>query len=185
MMEFVADVPDFETNTDQLPSLRAMFHASAQMEGGGLVEMDIVMLDGLPALLTVKKFPQKPKGMSYIAELQVNFAQGYFYICTAFSEHSPTGIRDALIFDQSFRDGVVSFDADGKVIGWVWNPYGLGVSQGAAPNLSDHPELDGRFPDHPLSRCRHCMATFIKSARWSERARRVPLYVDDEAYRDT
>src|SRR4051794_22892329 len=67
--DFFAIPPDLPAPLEDLDGLRARMAANTAASGGGLVELDVVGLDGLPAVRLIVKMPipEQQTGVAYIA----------------------------------------------------------------------------------------------------------------------
>ena len=90
-----------------------------------------------------------------------------------------TGIRDAIIVDEALRDGRVTFDPDREEFleGWMHDPYDPALHGGFHWNLSEAPEDDVRFPNHPLSRLRPVLSHLELTLRITKEVKESPPYV--------
>lgn len=137
----------------------------------GLVEVQTgASAAGRPFSYSVVKTAQVPSGVQYGLLLHLldpdegrqppaNVAvQGYF------DEAGITGIRDAFVYNrllkQEGRTPGGSLDA-ADMAKWRRDPYDPAFTRGNLMNLSERPEYDETFPEHPLSQLRRFVRALL------------------------
>ena len=125
--------------------------------GVGLVDCAIVTAASTRALQTVIKSPQQPSGMTYVGALTLPWTDCSVVVRVQGIEHGVTGVRDATVLDEAMAHGRVQageFGLDG------WSDV---ATTGLDRNLSEDPELDMRFPGHPLTQVRQRLELIAQS----------------------
>ncbi len=148
-LHFHAGPPDFAASLDDLDAVRAAVRAEAMQAGAGIVEVDVVSLDGVPAVRSIVKKPQQPSGMTYEGALLIPRQPFSFVVKVLCRETGVTGMRDSAVFLR-----VASEDEAPQSRRWFQDPYDPLFEGLVLHNPADDAEWDERFPDHPLSRCR-------------------------------
>lgn len=150
-LHFYPGPPSLPAPLEDVDAVRNAMRARAGEAGAGIVEVDVIMLDGLPAVRSIVKKPQQPSGMTYEGALLLPRQPFRFEIKVLCRETGVTGIRDSAVFLRvaSEYEGPVGFPDT-----WFQDPYDLSFQGPTLRNPADDPEWDERFPDHPLSRCR-------------------------------
>ncbi|MFI9510043.1 hypothetical protein [Nocardia sp. NPDC052566] len=153
--------PDLPAALEDLDRLRRVTAASTAASGGGLIELDVVAIDGLPAIAQIVKLPQphKDHGVVYLSAFTVPRADRSLVLKFICAETGVTGIRDTMVFDVFLRDYGQGRPIEEVVRMWARHPYAPQVSGGLPRNWSDDPSWDDQFPDHPLSRARRLLTT--------------------------
>jgi len=143
--------PSLSASLENLDAVRAAIRAQAVEAGAGLVEVDVITLDSVPAVRSIVKKPQQPTGMTYEGALLLPRQPFSFTLKVSCRETGVTGMRDAAVFLRVASE----YDApDGFPDAWFQDPYDPSFEGPALRNPADDAEWDERFPDHPLSRCR-------------------------------
>jgi hypothetical protein len=171
--------PDVDADVRSVEKIRQATRSRVTAAGAAIIELESTTTDGCLALRQIIKVPQQPHGMTYVGSLLLPFRDFSFVIKVQCQEHGTTGIRDAVILDEALRDGRVTFDPDRKdfLKGWMRDPYNPALHRGFHWNLSEAPEYDVRFPDHPLSRLRPVLAHLELTLRVTEEVKESPPYV--------
>jgi len=171
--------PDIDADVRSLEKVRQAIRSRATAAGAALIEVETTPADGCLALRQIIKVPQRPHGMTYVGSLLLPFRDFSFVIKVQCQEHGMTGIRDAIIVDEALRDGRVTFDPDREEFleGWMHDPYDPTLHGGFHWNLSEAPEYDVRFPNHPLSRLRLVLSHLELTLRITKEVKESPPYV--------
>ena len=82
----------------------------------------------------------------YILNMNVNIKGTDYYINTDYREEGTTGMRDSAVFSALMNKGTITGPEE-----WRKDPYDKNHTRGFLMNLSERPEYDKLFPDHPLS----------------------------------
>lgn len=121
----------------------------------GLVALDVVGVDGIPAILSITRTLTKTEGMAYAALLTIPFEEVAICIRIGAREvvgdsRSITGVREATV--MAIAGDAVRPRPDGSMEGWT--PF---LGEELDTNLSETQDKDVAFPAHPLSRVRRAM----------------------------
>ncbi|MDY7227920.1 hypothetical protein [Hyalangium rubrum] len=167
-LHFFSEPPDIPVPLEDLSGLRATYRKSMHEVGGGIVEVDTVPLAGLRAIRTVFKFPQQPKGMTYLATLTLPFAECSYVLKVQCPEQGTTGVRDSSVFAEAMAQ--VQLSTQEEVQRWMqeqWaqDPYEPSDRGPVRRNRSDDARYDERFPEHPLSRARRALAHLERTVK--------------------
>lgn len=160
-INYVDMAPDLPTIKDE-NALREWHRQELMMAGGAMIQANLIKVQNTPALASIFKFKQVPKGMSYVGFLSIPYQNCSFVLKVCCNERmEETGIRDAAILEQKLADGTVKFEehetGSSVRVGWWHDPYDETLTQGFLMNLSEKEEYDAEFPDHPLSVVRRWM----------------------------
>ena len=82
--------PDIPVPLAALDELRRFFRVLVTEAGGGLVELDVVTLDGLPGIRQIVKQPQPGGGMTYVGSYTVPRRAFSFVVKLQCEERGPT-----------------------------------------------------------------------------------------------
>lgn len=138
------DIPSIK----QVGRLRDYYRNQIVAHNGGLIQVDLIDLKRYPAIKTIFKIPQQPKGVVYLGSLTIPFRDRSYVIKIQALELGMTGVRDSVILDRFLREGNVNID------NWSADPYNSTYTKGTRMNKSEAPEYDVEFEDHPLTRVR-------------------------------
>ena len=158
---------------DDLNALRRFVRTEAAEAEAGIVEVDVIDLDTLPAVRFIVKKPQQPSGMTYEGTLLLPRRDFSFTIRVLCRETGVTGRRDAAVFLRLAAEHDVPEDTPD---GWFSDPYDPLFEGRTLRNLSDDPEWDDLFPDHPLSRCRAHLQMLEERISLKEEVRVAPAF---------
>jgi hypothetical protein len=163
----VAEGPaPYLTAATDLPGLREWCRQSAGRRDGGIVSVDLVEVGDRRGLQSVEKFERLP-AYDYEGTLVVPLRDGHCRFVVRASEHSATGVREAVITSHLVSLGEIDVKtllAAGapngvmQIPGWFTDPYDSTYEGRTLHSLADDPRVDGLFPDHPLSRVRAALA---------------------------
>jgi hypothetical protein len=163
--------PDLAASLDDVDAVRSALRAEAVQAGAGLVEADVITLDGLPAVRSIIKKPQQPGGMTYEGALRLlrrDFSVSLNILCR---ETGVTGMRDSAVFLRVAAD----YDAP-RDVPWFQDPYDPLFKGPVLRNPADDPEWDDRFPGHPLSRCRAHLRMLEDRISWKDDVKTAPAF---------
>ena len=150
-LQYHPGLPSLAAPLEDIDGVRNAVRAQVAEAGAGLVEVDVITLDGIPAVRSIVKKPQQPSGMTYEGSLLLPRQSFSFEIKVLCRETGMTGMRDSAVF---LRVGSAYDGSDGSPNTWFQDPYDSSFQGPVLRNPADDPEWDDRFPDHPLSRCR-------------------------------
>ncbi|MFI6575784.1 hypothetical protein ACIBFB_08275 [Nocardiopsis sp. NPDC050513] len=170
--------PNLPAPLEDLAALRTRTSVSTAQAGMGLVELDVVWIDGLPAVRQMVK-GQHPQGhgMVYLGSYTVPRATCSVTLKVQCAEGQPTGVREATLlprFLQQYRGGAAS--PDEAMAAWAQHPYAYGVQGGCPRTHADEPGWDAHYPDHPLSRARRLLGGIAHSVRLDPAFKAVPQF---------
>ncbi len=171
--------PDIDADVRSLEKVRQAIRSRASVAGAAIIEVETTTTGGCLALRQIIKVPQQPLGMTYVGSLLLPWRDFSFVIKVQCQEHGMIGIRDAIILEEARHDGRVAFNPNREefLTGWMRDPYDPALHRGFHRNLSEAPEYDGRFPDHPLSRLRPVLAHLELTLRLTREVKESPPYV--------
>jgi hypothetical protein len=122
---------------------------------GGIILCELVTISENQVLKVIRKEPNEPSGMNYVSKLVFPLLDAHIILMIKICETGTTGIRDSVVFEEWFeKEGDIESDENGIILGWVKDPYDEGFREGRSMNMSESPEYDKDFPDHPLSEMR-------------------------------
>lgn len=176
VLDYFDLVPDLPASLEDLADLRARTSARVAESGMGLVELDTVLLDGMPALRQVVKGrdPGRESGMAYIGSYTIPRDRCGAVVRVQCFEGPVTGIREASLFPL-FLDRHQG-DVQEAMAAWARHPYTGGVTGGTPRNQAEDPVWDDRFPDHPVSRARRLLGVLARSLRVDPAFRDLPPF---------
>ena len=90
-------------------------------------------------------------GVAYFMLLHVSYEGASICINAHYIESGKTGMRDTMILELAYRQGIVTDSDKSK---WWFDPYDKDYKHPFLMNYSEKEEFDRMFPDHPLSQCR-------------------------------
>jgi len=146
--------PDIPVALGAIDELRRFFRLLVTEAGGGLVELDVVMLDGLPSIRQIVKQPQAGRGMTYVGAYTIPRCSFSYVVKIQCEERGATGLRESAVLDQALAQGRVMLDKDEGMAGWAADPYDPDFQADVLRNQAEDERYDADFPDHPLSRLR-------------------------------
>ncbi|WP_225729813.1 MULTISPECIES: hypothetical protein [unclassified Nocardia] len=160
-VQFFDMPPDLPASLADLDRLRREIVAHTAELGAGVIELDVVVIDGLPAIQQIVKVrpPGKELGVAYIAAVTIPRADRSVVLKLHCPEHGTTGIRDSIVFTQFSAEYGKGRPLADVMRMWAVHPYAPDISGGLPRNLSEEPELDAAYPTHPLSRARRLLST--------------------------
>lgn len=170
-------VPAIGAPLHDLPALRGFYRTAVAESGSGIVSVDVVTIHEVPSVKMIVKSPQEPSGMSYVGSFTIPFEAFSIVVKTQCRETGMTGLRDAEVLDMMLQSGTVRLDESARtLVGWMQDPYDPEIVAPVMRNLSEDPQWDDRFPDHPLSRCRRILEEAIASISLSEAVLTAPAF---------
>ena len=151
---YISRPPDIGANLESVDEVRDFYRQVCVSAGQAIIEVDSPIIDDCPATRTIVKAPQQPSGMAYVGCITLPWRDFSLVVTIECHEHGTTGIREAVMGELLMRSGQVEIDDDGRIAGWMANPYDPTFVGGLAKNLGEDEKYDGDFPNHPLSRLR-------------------------------
>jgi hypothetical protein len=144
---------------------------------GGIVGVVPCMVDSLPGLRTLFKFPQEPSGMSYVGALTIPRRDFSFVLKVCARERGITGRRDSVVMLKLRESGdLPAFDPGCPFEGWFADPYDPTCESRVRCNRSDDASWDPEFPDHPLSKCRRHLSTIEETCTFDQEVHASPSF---------
>lgn len=153
-LNFFGVVPDIPSMTD-IDVLRAFYRTQLLQSGGGLIQVDLITIQGFKAIKTVFKFEQQEHGVTYLVSLTIPFSHCSYVVKIQASEVEVTGIREAVILNRFLKESTITADATGTYKGWAADPYDPSWEEGFLMNKGEEVQYDKEFPKHPLSQARN------------------------------
>lgn len=176
---FYALPPNIGADLNNLQDVRNFCRSAMTTAYSGLIEADVVMLDGCRALRSIVKQPQEGGGMIYLGSLILPFRDFSYVVKAQCAEQGVTGLREAMILDAMLGTGQIDTSRmkDGRIPGWWQDPYDPRVQSPVMRNLAEDPHYDAQFPDHPLSRARAALGQVQASLRIAPEVKAAPPFV--------
>ena len=171
--------PDIGADINSIVGVRKFYRNSAAALGLGLIEAETPQIDGCVSVRAIFKSPQRPTGMTYVGSLTLPFRDFSYVVKVQCAEQGTTGIREAVVLDAMLRSGQVKVSgaSDGKIRGWMRDPYDPTVDAPLMPNLAEDEQYDGQFPNHPLSRVRSVLRQVQSSLRLAPEVKNAPPFI--------
>jgi hypothetical protein len=141
-----------------------------------IIEVEAPIVQGRRSVRAILKVPQQPTGMSYLGSLTLPFRDFSYVLKVGCVERGTTGVRDAMIADQCMKDGTVSVSPDGRIEGWMADPYDASVRAPLMRNRAEAREYDAQFPEHPLTRARRVLDHIQGTVTIGSDLRRAPAF---------
>ncbi|GAA1554267.1 hypothetical protein GCM10009678_41610 [Actinomadura kijaniata] len=151
--------PDLPAPLEDQDRLRRAIAAHVAASGGGLVELDVIGLDGLAAVAQIVKMriPDQPTGVVYLGSFTVPRADRSLVLKVQCMERGVTGMRDSVVMNRFMAEHGQGRPLEEVMRMWAQHPYDPTIQGGLPRNWSEEPGWDPHFPDHPLSRARRIM----------------------------
>ena len=141
--------PDLPSLTD-LEGLRDFYRKQIVEANGGLIQVDLITINGFEVLKTIFKIRDEGKITTYLTSLTIPFESCSYVIKIQAPEIGVTGFRESITLDKLMKEGVIS-TTDDELVGWTKDPYSADWKEGNLMNLADQEKYDQEFPKHPLS----------------------------------
>ncbi|WP_433202273.1 hypothetical protein ACQP00_32050 [Dactylosporangium sp. CS-047395] len=156
--------PDLPAPLDPVPPLRAALARHTAAAGAGLIDSDVELVDGVPAVRQLVKIrhPQG-HGQVFLASCTIPRATCSTVLKLQAPEHGATGFREAVLMD---RLGPNDF--------FVPSPYAPDLTGGLPAHRADDPRYDAEFPGHPLTLARQLMRRLLPTVRLDPRFKAEP-----------
>jgi hypothetical protein len=153
--------PDIEADLHDIDNLRAFYRRAVDQAGLGILEIDTRVVDRCLAVRTLFKVAQGRTGRTYFGALTFPFRDFSYVFKIESLERGITGVRETSVFAMLMNTRASIDLRDAQLTGWIDDPYDSNEVGPLTRNLSERPEYDSRFPDHPLSRAR-CMLNYLQ-----------------------
>lgn len=111
-------------------------------------------------IYSIVKSKQNPSGMQYNLTMHINMNEYSFNVQVFCDEVGMTGMRDSVVIQKLINEGTVKMP---NMDGWFKDPYDNSFKKGLLMNLSEKPEYDAMFPNHPLSILRNIIKFLIEN----------------------
>lgn len=167
-LNFFDAKPDIPT-VKKIDDLRSFYRNNITQVNGGLINVDLIKINGIDAIKTIFKIPQQPSGMTYLASCTIPFARYSYVLKIQAPEMGITGFRDTAIFNRLLKEKVITSKEDG----WFSDPYDTGFKEGTLMNKAEEEQYDTQFPQHPLTMARLCIDQVIKGVKFNESVDKV------------
>lgn len=168
--------PDIEADLDDNESLRAFYRANAHRAGLGVLEIETIVVDSLLAVRTLFKMAQRRCGRTYIGALTFPFRNFSYVLRVESPELGMTGTRETYVTAKLLATQRMPEDFPS---GWLDDPYDSNESGPMTRNISERPEYDSLFPDHPLSRARHVLHHLHRTITIDNSVKPLPKFTFD------
>ena len=155
--------PNINCDIANVQAVRDFYREFASNAGHAIIEAETLIIGGCHAIRTIIKAPQQPTGMTYLGSITLPFRDFSFVLKVQCAEQGVTGFREAVVLDQLISNGEVTVSSDGKIRGWMQDPYDSSIEAPLMRNQSEAREYDNQFPSHPLSRARNVLNHFDKT----------------------
>ena len=166
-LNFFEGEPDIHTLGD-IDGLRQYYRDAILAANGALIEVDLIVLNGIQCVRTVLKFPQTPSGSTYLTSLIVPFAMCSYVVKIQAPELDLAGVRESIIMDKLLDEKVIT-TSDNGLINWSMDPYKPNYKGFTLMNRSEEAKWDVRFPSHPLTKSRKLMAEIEKGISFDQK----------------
>jgi hypothetical protein len=177
----------------EVKAVRDYYRASFGKRGMGLIECDILQLQGVPAVRAIAKLVLPQKGAAYAGTVALPLPKESYVFNTVAKELGITGMRETAVMlkiSTEFEKQGYSLDlpavsgqqsesakvpiawknsATGAVIHWAQDPYEPEFKGPCLRNLADSAEHDAGLPEHPLSRVRAALQSLTVGLTFSEK----------------
>jgi len=178
---------------NDLRAVRDHYRASFAKQGMGLIECDVLQLQDVQAVRAIAKLVMPPKGAAYAGTIALPLHKESYVFNMVAKELGITGIRetavtlktatelekqgytlDLPIESEPNRQAITAKApiawknaTTGRVVRWAQDPYDPAFNGRCLRNLSDAPEHDAGFPEHPLSQVRAALECLTQGVRLS------------------
>ena len=143
-------------------SLQRFCRRIAESQGAGLVDVEAATSAEGPCLRYIYKRLEKP-GFKFFGVVAIPVPQATWIWMVVTVERGETGVREAVVAAKLFEAGRLTLES--YKTSWAQDPYDpgcAGVDKSTLRYLSDSPEYDDYFPDHPLTKMRRELQRLIE-----------------------
>lgn len=170
--------PDIDCDLADVQAVRNSYRQMASNAGLAIIEVETATVAGCIVIRTIIKAPQQPTGMTYLGSITLPFRDFSYVLKVQCAEQGITGLREAAVLDQLIASGTVTIiPEEGKIQGWMQDPYDPAIQAPLMRNRSEAIEYDETFPDHPLSRARQVLNHIQKTIVIAPEVRSAPPFV--------
>ena len=160
-------------------AVRDHYRAGFAKQGMGLIECDVLDIEGMPAVRAIGKVILQPTRAAYAGTIALPLPKESYVLNVIVQEAGITGIRETSVMlkisteleKRGFALDLPSEDkskenkapinwrnaSTGAVLQWTQDPYDPEIQGPCLRNMADAPEHDAGFPQHPLSRVRKAL----------------------------
>ena len=177
-INFFHAVPDIPPPVMGSGGLRNYFRSQCAAPDSGIVEVDVVSIQGVSCGRMIVKARMQPTGFTFQGTIVIPKHDFSFVNRVQCLEQGPTGMREAAIMLVEMPNPEYEPDPHqaphplfpnaipaGRIKGWFKDPYDSAFDSTALRTLSDDVKYDSRFSTHPLSRARRKIDSVIASVR--------------------
>lgn len=129
----------------------------------GFIDVNVARTDsGIPYVYSLMKIPGEPRGIHYNLTLHL-IGERVMQIRGHFDEGTVTGMREAVVYEMAQRHNMLREPTqDDPTGGWAHDPFDHST-EGFVMNMSELPDFDGQFPNHPLTMARELLGNIADS----------------------
>ena len=109
---------------------------------------------------SIVKSKLEPSGVQYILTMHIDMQDYTINVQAFFNEKGITGGRDTAIMNKMINEEKIALP---NLNGWLKDPYDENYKRGLLMNLSEQPQYDTLFPEHPLSEARRFIEYVVES----------------------
>ena len=142
-------------------SLQRYCRRFAESQGAGLVEVEAATSAEGPCLKYIYKRLEK-HAFKFFGVVAIPVPQATWIWMIVTLERGDTGVREAVVTAKLFEAGRLTLES--YKASWCQDPYDpsyAGVDKSTLRYISDSPEYDDHFPDHPLTKMRRELRRLI------------------------
>lgn len=145
----------------KIDELRDFYRQQIAKHNGGLIQVEVSDFEHFKVIETVFKIPQKTSGIVYLTSLTIPFRHCSYVIKIQAPEVGMTGMRDSVIAQRLFKEGVITIEKNGYE-NWFLDPYDKDFTEGTLMTRAEEAIYDVDFKNHPLTRSRNMLAQIKK-----------------------
>lgn len=173
-INFFNSKPDLPSLKD-IKVLRNYYRNQLLQANGGLIQTDVISINGFACIKTIFKIQPEDAGITYLLSLTIPFESFSYVIKIQAPEIGITGMRTSLIADRLLKENVISV-SDSGYNGWSADPYDAAIKEGNLMNLSESAVYDSEFPSHPLSVSRKLMTDIESEIVFKDVLQKLPQF---------
>lgn len=173
----------------EVNAVRDHYRTSFAKQGMGLIECDVLDLEGVPAVRAIGKIILKPTAAAYAGTIALPLPKESYVLNVVAREAGITGIRETAVMlkvstelekegfaldlpsEEQSKDKKSPINwrnaSTGDVLHWMQDPYDPRIQGPCLRNMADAPEHDAGFPQHPLSLVRRTLQCLGEGIRFS------------------
>ncbi|NDJ52018.1 MAG: hypothetical protein GYB68_02905 [Chloroflexi bacterium] len=161
--------PRLPVDLGDVDGVRRYYRQGATQQGGGVIEIDVLLRLDLELVRTLFKFPQPPATTVYLGSINIPFADFHYVIKVQTKQIGLSTDRDEIVRQELLEAGEISQDpATGQLTGWFVDPYDPLILAQVLRSRADDAQYDPRFPDHALTRARSSLKAITDSLNLDE-----------------